>query len=207
VFCVSWPLHVANAEKAFLAAGFRAGPYDLQVAEQIAKLQSQSDKARAGAAEALGYLRAYAAADALAEAMGDFGDGRAVKPLIAAYPRFSRNLENRLKNPQICPSDDRFSGDNAQDRMHETPYSIAMALSRLPLDNADDRAALGRITPWLVANLPTSWDSGVFYDIKAAQLITAYLLEKAGTRQKVCDIAFDAAQHIGGKGPAITGRD
>jgi len=144
VFCVSWPLHVANAEKAFLAAGFRAGPYDLQVAEQVAKLQSQSDKARAGAAEALGYLRAYAAADALAEA---------------------------------------------------------------PLDNADDRAALGRITPWLVANLPTSWDSGVFYDIEAAQLITAYLLEKAGTRQKVCDIAFDAAQHIGGKGPAITGRD
>ncbi len=382
---VSFLLPDAHAEKAFLAVDFQTSPYDLQVAEQIAKLQSQSHKVRAGAAEALGYLRAYTAADVLADTLGDrseivrreaamalawrggrnhvrllllalddedwvvrqaasvaltnltamefpfdalakpgvrkkqaaawrawwiktgqnlpadeivslaggddanarlrairslgalggsgagkvianvitpyrdknyrklssieknivqsglrclgrlrqpeafevliaffntqgwaryaadaladFGDARAVKPLIAAYPRFSRNLQNRTKNPQVCPSDDRFSGDNTQDRMHETPYSIAMALSRLPLDNADDKAELRRITPWLVANLPTSWDSGVFYDIEAAQLVTAYLLEKAGTRQKVCDIAFDAVQHLDRKGPAITGQE
>ena len=382
---VSLVLQDTNAEKAFLTADFQTGPYDLQVAEQVVKLRSQSYRVRAGAAEALGYLRAYTAADTLSEALGDrseivrreaamalawcggrnhvrplllalddedwvvrqaasvaltnltamelsfdalakpgvrkrqaaawrawwikagqdlpadevvslargndmngrlrairslgalggkgageviadiitpyreenyrklisieknivqsglrslgrlrqeqgfdvlmaffdtqdwaryaadaladFGDRRAVKPLLAAYPRFSRNLQNRTKNPQVCPSDDRFSGDNTQDRMHETPYSIAMALSRLPLDNADDKAELRRITPWLVANLPTSWDSGVFYDIEAAQLVTAYLLEKAGTRRKICDIAFDAVQHVDGKGPAITGQE
>lgn len=134
-----------------------------------------------------------------ADALGDFGDAGAVRPLIAAYPRFSRNLSNRLQNPEICPGDDRFSGDNTQDRMHETPYAIAQALARLPLDNPDDVAALRRISPYLVANLPTSWDSGVFYRIEAAQLITAYLLERGRMRETVCDIAFDAASKLSDK--------
>lgn len=142
-----------------------------------------------------------------ADALGDFGDVRAVGPLIAAYPGFSRNLRNRLKNPDVCPPDDRFSGDNTQDRMHETTYAIALALSRLPLEDAKDKAALTKMAPYLVANLPTSWDSGVFYEIEAAQLITAYLLEKAGLRQSICEMAFDAAKRLGRKAPAITGKE
>ncbi|MHC4116914.1 MAG: HEAT repeat domain-containing protein [Planctomycetota bacterium] len=140
-----------------------------------------------------------------ADALGDFGDARAVRPLIAAYPRFSRNLSNRRKNPEICPPDDRFSGDNTQDRMHETPYAIAAALVRLPLDDSAHVEALRKISPYLIANLPTSWDSGVFYEIEAAQLTTAYLLEKAALRRRVCDIAFEAATRIGDREPDITG--
>ena len=68
---VSFVLQDANAEKAFMAADFQTGPYDLQVAEQVAKLRSHSYSVRAGAAEALGYLRAYKAADALTKALGD----------------------------------------------------------------------------------------------------------------------------------------
>ncbi|MBW8041709.1 MAG: hypothetical protein FVQ85_17165 [Planctomycetes bacterium] len=142
-----------------------------------------------------------------ADALGDFGDAQAAGPLIAAYPGFSRNLRNRLKNPDVCPVDDRFSGDNTQDRMHETPYAIGLALARLPLEDSNDIAALRKITPYLVANLPTSWDSGVFYEIEAAQLITAYLLEKAGLRQSICDIAFDAAKRLNRKASAITGKE
>lgn len=153
----------------------------------------------------IGLLNAEGWARYAADALGDFGDAGAVGPLIAAYPKFSRNLSNRRKNPEICPWDDRFSGDNTQDRMHETPYAIAVALVRLPLDNPGDIDALRRISPHLIANLPTSWDSGVFYEIEAAQLTTAYLLERAGLRQWACDIAFDAAELVGGDAPDITG--
>ncbi len=45
----------------------------------------------------------------------------------------------------------------------------------------------------------------MFYEIEAAQLTTAYLLEKAGLRQRVCDIAFEAAGSVGGDARDITG--
>jgi len=53
----------------FLAGTVLAGspalrPYDRQVAENVAKLDSDPAKQRAGAAEALGFLRAYAAEQA-----------------------------------------------------------------------------------------------------------------------------------------------
>ncbi|MHC4677734.1 MAG: HEAT repeat domain-containing protein [Planctomycetota bacterium] len=142
-----------------------------------------------------------------ADALSDFGDRRAVGPLIKAYPRFSRNLQNRTKNPELCPADDRFSGDNTQDRMHETPYALAAALARLPLDNPDDVAALKRITPYLIANLPTSWDSGVFYEIEAAQLVTAYLLEQGQMRREVCDIAFASVDKLRPERDTVTGQE
>jgi HEAT repeat protein len=46
-------------------------PYDRQVAEQVAKLKADSPAVRSAAAEALGYLRAFSAASALARASGD----------------------------------------------------------------------------------------------------------------------------------------
>ncbi|MHC4580873.1 MAG: HEAT repeat domain-containing protein, partial [Planctomycetota bacterium] len=50
---------------------FDADPYSLQVREQIGKLKSPGENPRAAAAEALGFLRAYQAADALATALDD----------------------------------------------------------------------------------------------------------------------------------------
>ena len=155
----------------------------------------------------LGFLDTVGWARYAADALGDYGDRRAVKPLIKAYPRFSRNLQDRTRNPELCPGDDRFSGDNTQDRMHETPYAIGAALARLPLNAARDRAELRAMSPYLLANLPTSWDSGVFYEIEAAQLITAYLLEQAGMRTQVCDIAFAAAHQLEPEEDTVTGQE
>ncbi len=128
-----------------------------------------------------------------ADALGDFGAREAVAPMIAAYPRFSRDFNNRTKNPEVCPADDRYSGDNTQDRMHETPYALAAALARLPLDDREDLAALRDVVPYLLVNLPSNWDSGVLYEPESYQLITAYLLDRAGMREAVCDAALEAA--------------
>jgi len=135
------------------------------------------------------------AADALGD-LGDLGDRRAVKHLITAYPRFARQVahtRSRLHAPKLCPPDDRSLGDNTQDRMLETPYAIALALTRLPLDDKADIAALRKICPHLLANLTSDWDSGVFYEVEAYQLITAFLLERASLRTAACDAAFRAA--------------
>ena len=46
-------------------------PYGAQIDEQLNLLQDQNAKVRSGAAESLGYLRAYRAADDLANALKD----------------------------------------------------------------------------------------------------------------------------------------
>ena len=50
---------------------FQRNPYDIQVAQYIEKLKSPSQDVRAAAAESLGFLRAYDAADALTQALED----------------------------------------------------------------------------------------------------------------------------------------
>lgn len=130
-----------------------------------------------------------------ADALGDYGSGDCVMELIKAYPRFARPLNNRMVKPEIFPSDDGQIGNNTQDRMLETPFHIAYALTRLPLDSAEVKAELRKIGPYLAANLPSDWDGGMFYEIEADQLITAYLLEKGGMRQAACDAAFESAAH------------
>ena len=129
-----------------------------------------------------------------ADALGDFGSPKAIIPLTKAYPKFARDLTiDRLEGPEVCPADDNFNGDNTQDKMHETPFAIISAMARLSFDNPDDVAALRKITPIIVGNLPSDWDSGVFYDLMAEQLITAYLVEKAELREAVCEAAFESA--------------
>ena len=81
------------------AAGSEVNPFDRQVADQLRKLESASVNVRGGAAEALGYLRAYSVSDALVKALGDeaasvrreaalslawCGSRPAVEPLLAA---------------------------------------------------------------------------------------------------------------------------
>jgi len=65
----------ARPDKAFLAPDFKVNPYDRQVDAQIARLRADSPRLRAGAAEALGFLRAYRSADALVAALNDKATG------------------------------------------------------------------------------------------------------------------------------------
>jgi hypothetical protein len=61
----------AVAATSYVTAGFDACPHDYQVRSLVAELRSAEGKVRAGAAEALGFLRAYDAGDALARALED----------------------------------------------------------------------------------------------------------------------------------------
>ena len=130
-----------------------------------------------------------------ADALGDFGSKDAVEPLIKAYKLFARPLRSPLRSPKIVPDDDEFTGDNMQDRMLETPFTIASALIRLPLDNKQDIKALREIGPLLISNLPSDWDGAMFYDIESDQLVTAWLLEKSGIRQAAINAAFKSTSH------------
>jgi len=91
-----------------------------------------------------------------ADALGDFGDRRAVSALLAAYPRYAKLLDGT--DPPNVPGDDKM-GFPSEDRMLETPCSIAYALCRLPLDDPEDRVALRRIAPLVMANLPGDHDT------------------------------------------------
>ena len=64
------PLLLLAAETAVIAQRI-SGPYDLQVADNVNKLSAPSVKVRAGAACALGFLRAYSAEAALIRRLDD----------------------------------------------------------------------------------------------------------------------------------------
>jgi HEAT repeat protein len=112
-----------------------------------------------------------------ADALGDFGDPQAAQALIAAYPRYARTLEG--KEPALVPADDK-PGFESADRMYETPFAIASALARLPLDAPDDVQALRAIVPLLLTNLPSDYDGAMLYESEAGQVVTAHLVERAG---------------------------
>ena len=130
------------------------------------------------------YLARYAA-----EALGDLGDPRAVRPLLAAYPKFAKDL--KAANPKRVPADD-VMGFPSQDRMLENPYAIASALARLPLDDEETVAALRELAPRLIANLPGDHDTFFLYEPEVGHELTRYLLEKAGLRHEACERAMMA---------------
>jgi len=70
VFLCAALVPVAGAGRSAFGV-FHTNPYDWQVADQLSKLASPSPSVRAGAAEALGFMRAYRAADELARALDD----------------------------------------------------------------------------------------------------------------------------------------
>ena len=152
--------------------------------------------ARLRAPEALpvliGFLDTVGWARYAADALGLYDDPAAVKPLATAYPRFAKKLSRQLAD--VYPRDDLAKlGWDPQDRMYETPYAIMVALSRLPLNEPDDRAALCEIVPLIAANIPSDWDGGLLYEQEAHQLVTAYLLECTGYRKIAVNAAFRAA--------------
>ncbi|MCP3915952.1 MAG: hypothetical protein GY711_10390 [bacterium] len=122
-----------------------------------------------------------------AEALGDFGDRRAISPLVAAYGRYAKRLDGA--NPSDVPADDRM-GFPSEDRMLETPYRIAFALCRLLSGSGEDRAAAREIAPRLMANLPGDHDTFLLYEPEVGHLLTRHLLELGGLRQDACEHAF-----------------
>jgi len=123
-----------------------------------------------------------------ADALGDFGDRRAVPVLLAAYPRYAKDLAGR--NPKDVPRDDKM-GFPSEDRMLHNAYGIVYALCRLPLDDPEDRAALRRIAPLIMANLPGDHDTFMLYQPEIGHLLTRHLMNEAGLRQEACEHAFE----------------
>ena len=123
-----------------------------------------------------------------ADALGEYGDRRAVPHLLAAYDRYARRLDGT--DPPEVPADDRM-GFPSEDRMLETPYSIAMALCRLPLDAPEDQQALRRLAPQIMANLPSDYDSYVLYEPEVYHRLTRHLVEQAGLRRDAIEHAFE----------------
>ncbi|MFH1266668.1 MAG: HEAT repeat domain-containing protein, partial [Planctomycetota bacterium] len=123
-----------------------------------------------------------------AEALGDFGDARAVPALLAVYPKYAKQLDGQ--DPPDVPADDKM-GFPSEDRMLETPYWIEYTLCRLPLDNADHLAALRRIAPLLITNMQGDHDTFMLYEPEVGHLVTRHLMEKSGLRQEACEHAFE----------------
>ncbi len=123
-----------------------------------------------------------------ADALGDFGDRRAVGPLLAAYPRYAKDLSGA--DPADLPRDDKM-GFPSEDRMLETPYLILYALSRLPLDDPADREQLRQLAPLLMANLPGDHDTFMLYELEVGHRLTRYLMDLTGLRQQACEHAFE----------------
>ncbi len=122
-----------------------------------------------------------------AEALGDVGDARAVGPLLTAYARFAKGLNE--KYPKDVPSDDDMKFPS-EDRMLETPYWIAHALCRLPLTDPRDRARLRELAPLVMANLPGDGDTFLLYQPETGHLLTRHLLDAADLRQEAAEQAF-----------------
>ena len=93
-------------------------------------------------------------------------------------------------DPPEVPADDRM-GFPSEDRMLETPYSIAMALCRLPLDAPEDQQTLRRLAPQIMANLPSDYDSYVVYEPEVYHRLTRHLVEQAGLRRDAIEHAFE----------------
>jgi HEAT repeat protein len=122
-----------------------------------------------------------------ADALGDLGDPQAVPALLAAYPRFAKQLDGT--DPADVPADDKM-GFPSEDRMLETPYWIAYALCRLPLDGAEVLDTLRDLAPRIMANLPGDHDTFILYQPEVGHQLTRYLLERSGRRQEACEHAF-----------------
>ena len=112
-----------------------------------------------------------------AEALGEFGDPGAIQPLLAAYPRYAKQLDG--SDPLDVPADDKMSFPS-EDRMLETAYWIAFALSRLIANQPDPPAELGQIAPLLLANHPSDYDTFFLYEPEPSHLLTRYLLQRSG---------------------------
>lgn len=135
----------------------------------------------------VGYLDNTMWARSAADALGDYGDRRAVAALLAAYPKYCKRLDG--SNPAAVPADDQMSFPS-EDRMLETPYWMIYALCRLPLEQPDDLDELRRLAPLVMANLPGDFDTFMLYEPEVGHILTRHLLDAAGMRQEACEQAM-----------------
>ncbi len=138
----------------------------------------------------IGFLRNSQWARYAADALGELGGEEAAAALLDAYPEYARGLD-RAANPQRIHPTDR-AGFDARDRIPATPYAIAMALTRIPFERAENLKKLRAIGPLLAANIPSDADAMMVYDEEPHQKATAWLLGRAGLRQAVVDAAMEA---------------
>ncbi|MBT4819728.1 MAG: hypothetical protein HON70_28720, partial [Lentisphaerae bacterium] len=123
-----------------------------------------------------------------ADALGELGDVAAIPPLLAAYPACARPLSR--KPPKLIPADDipRFE---SVDRMYETPFAIAAALSRLVQPTERDINQMAEIAPLLLANLPGDFDGMMLYEPEAGHRVTSHLLDVCGHRKAAISAALE----------------
>jgi HEAT repeat protein len=123
-----------------------------------------------------------------ADALGDFGDRRAVPALLRAYERYAKRIDG--SDPPDVPVDDKMSFPS-EDRMLETPYLISFALCRLPLDDEAARRELRRLAPQILANHPGDHDTFMLYEPEPGHLLTRFLLEKSGLLNEAIEHTFE----------------
>ncbi len=138
----------------------------------------------------VGFLHNSQWARYAADALGELGGEDAAAALLDAYPAYARGLD-RPDNPRRVHPTDAGNFD-PRDRIPAAPYAIAMALSRIPFERAENLAKLRAIGPLLAANIPSDADAMMVYDEEPHQQIAAWLLQRAGLRQTVVDAAFEA---------------
>jgi len=119
-----------------------------------------------------------------ARALGEFGDSRAVQPLLEYYPKYAKEVDQ--KDPAHVPLDDVMKFPSL-DRMLETPYYFSLALSRLKISEPDDLAKLRRLAPRIVANLPGNHDTYMLYELESHHHLTRHLLDVCGMRRAACE--------------------
>lgn len=200
-------------ERALRALGVFGGPGAVEAAIEAVTPYARrastdaSEKAMVQAGiRALGRLRDARALPALtalldqpywcryaAEALGDLGDARAVPALVAAFPRYARDLAGTP--PKVLPHDDH-PGLEPADRMYEVPHQIALALARLPLDEAAHREAVASVLPLLLANLPADFDGALLFEPESSREVAAYLLERTGLLAEARKAAFTAIKEL-----------
>ena len=107
---------------------------------------------------------------------------------MQAYPDYAQN--GYSQTPKQLPADDK-PGLDPTDRMYETPYAIALALGRFPLDTAEVREKLRELAPLFVMNMANDFDGAILYEEQAWHQVYRHLLEKAGVRDDLCELAFE----------------
>ena len=131
-----------------------------------------------------------------ARALGEFGDPRAVGPLLDHYAKYAKLLSQ--KDPPDVPRDDVMKFPSF-DRMLETPYYFSLALCRLVIDKPEDLAELRSLAPLIIANMPGNNDTYMLYELESPLHLTRHLLDVGGMRRAACEhtmrqlgVEFDA---------------
>ena len=138
-----------------------------------------------------------------ADALGDIGGERAAAALIRVLPDYAYILGRPNRLPSMPHGNghtlvrkrdpaDIDNGGGGKIWTPRTAYSILFALSRIEFTTPEMMKSLQTITPHIVANMPQDFDGTVAYEIEPWERISGALLDKAGVRQDVVDVAFKA---------------